>query len=158
MKLRKVLATTVVACGASLALAAAHAESGASKFHGLDKNGDGYLTKDEVSHMRGYDKAFDEADDNHDGKLTPDEFTKAESIYARQQVGGYVGDAELTAKVKAALVAQMTTKSMDVHVDTDNGRVLLSGWVSNSGERRKALQIASSVQGVREVKDSMAVR
>jgi len=49
-------------------------------------------------------------------------------------------------------------KSIDVHVETDSGRVLLSGWVSSDGERRKAIQIASSVQGVRQVKDGMTVR
>jgi len=155
MKLRRVMATTAVVCGAGLAAAAIAAQP-SDKFRSLDKNGDGYLTKDEVSHLRGYAKAFDEADDNHDGRLSADEFAKAESIYSRQQVGGYVGDAELTAKVKAALVSEM--KSIDVHVETDSGRVLLSGWVSSDGERRKAIQIASSVQGVRQVKDGMTVR
>jgi Ca2+-binding EF-hand superfamily protein len=155
MKLRQMVAMAFVLTGAGLFAATAQAQP-SEKFRSLDKNGDGVLTKDEVSHLRGYAKAFDEADDNHDGKLSPDEFVKAESIYSRQQVGGYVGDTELTTKVKAALVSQM--KSMEVHVETDNGRVLLSGWVANESERQKAIQIASGVQGVREVKDGMTVR
>jgi len=155
MKLRQMVAMAFVVSGAGLFAAAAQAQP-SDKFRSLDKNGDGYLTRDEVSQLRGYASAFDQADDNHDGKLSPDEFVKAESIYSRQQVGGYVGDTELTAKVKTALLARM--KSMDVHVETDNGRVLLSGWVSSDGERQRAIHIASSVQGVREVKDGMTVR
>lgn len=155
MKLRSMVAMAFVVSGAGLLAAPAHAQP-SDKFRALDKNGDGFLTKDEVSALRGYDKAFDEADDNHDGKLSPDEFVKAESIYDRQQVGGYVGDTELTAKVKTALVTRM--KNIDVHVETDNGRVLLSGWVSSDRERQQAVQIASGVQGVREVKDGMTVR
>ena len=155
MKLRQMVAMALVVSGAALFAAAAQAQP-SDKFRSLDKNGDGYLTKDEVSHLRGYDKAFDEADDNHDGKLSPDEFIKAESIYSRQQVGGYVGDTELTTKVKTALLTRM--KNLDVHVETADGRVLLSGWVASERERTKAIQIAFSVQGVRQVKDGMTVR
>jgi len=155
MKLRQMVTMAFVLTGAGLFAASAQAQT-SDKFHALDKNGDGFLTKDEVSHLRGYDRAFDEADENHDGKLSPDEFIKAESIYDRQRVGGYVGDTELTTKVKTALLAQM--KNLDVHVETDNGRVLLSGWVSSENERHEAVSIASSVAGVREVKDGMTVR
>ena len=153
MKLRRVVAMALVASGASLVATAAGAQP-SEKFRALDKNGDGYLSKAEAG--RDYAKAFDEADDNHDGRLSSDEFIKAESIRDRSLVGAYIGDSELTAKVKAALLQDM--KSMDVHVETDKGRVLLSGWVASEAQRNKAIQIASSVAGVREVKDGMSLR
>ena len=161
--------TMVMICAASFASLAASAASAqpagepekpqaSAKFRSLDRNGDGYLTKDEVSAIRGFDKAFDEADENHDGKLSADEFVKADSLHDRQVVGGYVDDTTLTGKVKTALLRERDLKSMDVHVASDNGRVLLSGWVANDAQRRKAIAVASHVQGVKEVKDGMSVK
>lgn len=156
MKLRQIVAMVSVASGASLFATAVYAQSSEQLFRSLDRNGDGYLTKNEVSHLRGYAKAFDKADDNHDGRLSQDEFIKAQSIYDFERLGAYVRDSELTAKVKTALLRE--TKSADVHVETDQGRVLLSGWVASQTQREKAIQIASSVQGVRQVRDGMTVR
>lgn len=163
MKLRQVAATALIASGASFATAA-YAEpndvqpANTATFRSLDRNGDGYLTRNEVSHVGSYAKSFDLADENRDGKLTPDEFIKAESIRERELAGVYAGDAALTAKVKAALAKELELKSLDVHVETDKGRVLLSGWVDNSAQQKKAYQVASRVDGVKLVKDGMTVR
>jgi hyperosmotically inducible periplasmic protein len=156
MKLRQIVAMISVASGASLFATAVYAQPSEQPFHSLDKNGDGYLTNNEVSHLRGFSKAFKEADDNHDGRLSQDEFIKAQSIYDFERLGGYLRDSELTAKVKTALLREM--KSTQVHVETDRGRVLLSGWVASPTQREKAIQIASSVQGVRQVRNGMTVR
>ena len=164
MKFRQKLLMFLIASGAGLALATAFAQptdSGgqpSERFRSLDKNGDGYIGRHEVSHLAGFGKAFDEADENHDGKLSPDEFIKADSIYGRQKIGAYVDDSALTAKVKAALARELELKSVDVHVETDKGRVLLSGWVQSDAERKKAFQVASRVEGVKQVKDAMVVR
>jgi hyperosmotically inducible protein len=115
------------------------------KFAEMDKNSDGFLSKDEVG--RDYLKAFAEADDNRDGRLDPNEFAKAEAIYDRQRVGSYVDDSLITAKVKAALV-----------VETHKGTVLLSGFVKDETTKKRALEIAKSVSGVTAVKDGMALR
>jgi len=47
---------------------------------------------------------------------------------------------------------------MAVNVETSEGRVQLSGWVDNEAQRKKALQVASRVEGVKEVKDGMSVK
>jgi len=124
----------------------------------LDKNRDGFLTLDEVRHVRDYGKAFSQADENKDGKLDAAEFLKAESIHDRLIVGKYVEDSALTAKVKAALLNEPQLKSLDVSVETLRGEVLLSGFVADEEQRRKAIQVASAVSGVVRVKDGMVVR
>ena len=163
MKLRQT-AVILVASGAGLVASGAYAEpndvqpANTATFRSLDRNGDGYLTRNEVSHVASYAKSFDLADENHDGKLTPDEFIKSASIRERELAGAYVDDAALTAKVKAALAKELELKSLDVHVETDKGRVLLSGWVDNGAQQKKAYQVASRVDGVKLVKDGMTVR
>jgi len=128
------------------------------KFRKVDRNGDGFLDKGEARHMRGYTNAFDQADENRDGKLDPSEFIKAESIYERQQIAKYVDDGVLTTKVKAALLKEPNLKSIDVHVETYQGKVLLSGWVDSAAQRERAVKAASSVQGVAAVKDGLEIK
>lgn len=128
------------------------------KFRSLDRNGDGFLTKDEASAIRGFDAAFAEADDNHDGRLNPDEFFKAESIYGRQQAGNYISDSVLTTRVKTALLRERGIKSTEVHVESSEGRVLLSGFVDTEEQKQHALRVASRVGGVRAVRDGLNVR
>jgi hyperosmotically inducible protein len=84
--------------------------------------------------------------------------TQAEATQDRERIAGYVGDATLTAKVKTALVRAPDLSAMDVNVETSNGRVLLSGFVESDEQRKKALQVASSVDGVKEVKDGMTIK
>jgi hyperosmotically inducible protein len=159
------MAMALAASAASLVVTAANAQPNdkidrvqQDKFRSLDANRDGYLTKNEVSRIRGYTQAFDKADENRDAKLSLGEFIEAEAIHDRQQVADYVGDASLTAKVKTALLRADDLKPMDVSVETDNGRVLLSGWVENEAQRKKALQVASRVEGVKQVKDGMTLK
>jgi hyperosmotically inducible protein len=128
------------------------------KFRGLDHDGDGFLSKSETSQIEGYDAAFSEADENRDGRLSPDEFTKAESIHDRAMLGKYVDDGVLTARVKTALLRERGLKSTDVSVESYRGRVLLSGFVQDDEQRKKALLVASKVSGVASVKDGMTVR
>ena len=142
-----------------VALPAAAASSGrAGDFAALDANHDGYLSKSEAGKLQGFDKAFSEADANHDGRLDHDEFVKAGAIYDRMRLGKYVDDSVITAKVKAKLVAEEKLKGFDISVETDHGRVLLSGFVNSPQLRTRALQIASSVEGVRGVHDGIVVQ
>lgn len=167
MKLSRAIprvATIAVAAAAALcvtppAFAGDATASGNAKFQSLDKNKDGFLTKDEVQGIRGdYSKAFDEADANKDGKLDPGEFLKAEAIHERQVTGTYVDDSIVTTRVKAALLKQPKLKSMDVSVETYNGEVLLSGFVRDEAQRAAAKKTAMRVSGVASVKDAMVVR
>src|SRR5712692_8402007 len=91
-------------------------------------------------------------------KLDRSEFIKAESIYERQQIVKYVDDGVLTTKVKAALLKEPNLKSIDVHVETYQGKVLLSGWIDSAAQRERAVKVAWSVPGVVAVLDALELK
>lgn len=152
------LAASAAFAAALVFAASANEQMPNAKFNALDKNKDGVLSLDEVKGQRSYVRAFDAADANKDGKLDRDEFVNAEAIHDRIVAGKYVDDSVLTARVKTALLQEPDLKSLDVSVQTQNGVVLLSGFVRDEGQRRKALKAAGGVSGVASVKDAMAVR
>jgi hyperosmotically inducible periplasmic protein len=67
-------------------------------------------------------------------------------------------DAAITAKVKAAILAEPGLKSLQINVDTNGATVTLSGNVDNADLRERAKQIASSTSGVKGVVDQLAVK
>jgi len=72
--------------------------------------------------------------------------------------GQYIDDRAITAKVKAKLVDDPTTKARNINVDTYRGVVQLSGFVESQQEKDRATEIARSVGGVREVKNDLVIR
>ncbi|HKI65442.1 MAG TPA: BON domain-containing protein [Burkholderiales bacterium] len=150
-----------VALGACLALAALHAKAAgaprADDFAALDTNHDGYLSRSEAA-KTGFGRAFEQGDTNHDGRLDRDEFVKAGANYDRVRIASYVDDSMITTKVKAKLVAEEKLKGFQIGVETDHGRVLLSGFVDSPKLRERALQIASKVEGVLDVRNAIVVR
>ncbi len=62
------------------------------------------------------------------------------------------GDTALTAKVSAALADQK-----DIAVTSNGGVVVLKGVVASTDEGTKAIQAASAVAGVKEVKSELTV-
>lgn len=129
-----------------------------AEFVKLDVNRDGYLSRDEVRHIRDYDKAFAEADRNGDGRLDASESIMAHSLHERALAARVAADSFITAKVKTALLREKNLDSLDVSVETYRNEVLLSGFVKDETQRAKAVQVASSVSGVDRVKDGLAVR
>jgi len=129
-----------------------------AEFRKLDRNGDGYLAFSEVRHLEGYDKAFSEADRNRDGKLDATESITAQQLYERAQAARYAEDTWITTKVKVALLREKDLDSNAVSVETVDQQVLLSGFVDDATQKRKALLVASRVEGVKDVKDGLQVR
>ncbi len=66
-------------------------------------------------------------------------------------------DAVITTKVKTALAADDPGLAMDVNVDTNNGEVLLSGFVDNDADRARAEKAATAIDGVRKVYNELMV-
>jgi len=57
------------------------AELAISAFHKLDQDNKGYVTRDDVAQMPGFESAFAQADQNRDGRLNASEFNSAWAIY-----------------------------------------------------------------------------
>jgi osmotically-inducible protein OsmY len=80
------------------------------------------------------------------------------STPTQQSAGQAVDDGVVTAKVKAALVADPVTKAHQINVETFKGTVQLSGFVETDEARSRALQLTRDVEGVKRVKDALEVR
>lgn len=76
----------------------------------------------------------------------------------QRTVGQTIDDAEITARVKAALIEDDTAKARDVDVETRSGIVQLSGFVNSEAEKIAAEDEARAVEGVADVKSALIVR
>lgn len=77
---------------------------------------------------------------------------------AGANAGRVVDDSVITGKVKAALVADTTTKAYQISVETFEGVVQLSGFVDSTEARSRAGQVAKQVDGVKNVKNELELR
>jgi hyperosmotically inducible protein len=73
-------------------------------------------------------------------------------------VGNKVDDGIITTKVKAALLADASVKSLDIAVVTRKGEVQLSGFVNNQGQIDHAVEVAHTIEGVSSVGNQMSVK
>ena len=69
-----------------------------------------------------------------------------------------VNDAVITTKIKADLFAEPELKALAIDVDTENGVVNLSGFVSSKAEADRAVRLAKGVKGVTKVQNSLKVK
>jgi hyperosmotically inducible periplasmic protein len=77
---------------------------------------------------------------------------------AADKTAAVTEDAAITAKVKAAILAEPGLKTLQINVDTNGATVTLSGTVDNADLRERAKQIASSTSGVKGVVDQLTVK
>src|SRR5688500_15160127 len=77
---------------------------------------------------------------------------------AAANAGRVVDDSVITGKVKAALVADPTTKAHQISVETFKGVVQLSGFVDSSEAKQRATQVAGDIEGVKNVKNELELR
>jgi osmotically-inducible protein OsmY len=73
-------------------------------------------------------------------------------------VGAYVDDTAITTAVKARYVENKDVDASSIRVETLNGTVMLSGFAKNSTEKSTAETLAWKVNGVKAVKNEIAVR
>ncbi|MET0267141.1 MAG: BON domain-containing protein [Duganella sp.] len=69
-----------------------------------------------------------------------------------------VADSVITTKIKTELMAEPSLKSLDVKVETNNGKVSLSGFVPSQAEADRAATVARNVKGVSDVQNSLRVK
>ncbi len=66
-------------------------------------------------------------------------------------------DTWITMKTKIALMTTDHVSAADLNVDTVNGVVTLHGKVATEGEKSKAEQVASKIDGVKSVKNLLQI-
>jgi osmotically-inducible protein OsmY len=84
--------------------------------------------------------------------------TAVSSAAFAESAGQYVDDSAVTAKVKAALLADKQLKATQVSVETNQGTVQLSGTVDSKDQESKAVHDANQVAGVKSVNDLLQIR
>jgi hyperosmotically inducible periplasmic protein len=76
----------------------------------------------------------------------------------QETVGAYVDDTAITTAVKARFVENNEVAASSISVETLNGTVMLSGFAKNTTEKNTAEVLAMKVNGVKVVKNEIAVR
>ncbi|MEZ0344455.1 MAG: BON domain-containing protein [Caldimicrobium sp.] len=69
----------------------------------------------------------------------------------KRSIGRYLDDKEITARIKAKFIADPELKALSIDVDTLNGVVTLTGVVERESQRERAVRLAKSVEGVKQV-------
>lgn len=76
----------------------------------------------------------------------------------QESVGAYVDDTAITTSVKARFVDNKEVDASAISVETLNGTVMLSGFAKSGNEKSMAESIARKVNGVKSVKNEIAIR
>jgi len=139
------------------------------EFQKLDVNHDGFVSREEAKQNASVSAAFSQADMNKDGKLNEDELIKALSISQRDAVAKiadngvsaakqYARDSEVTAKVKSALLGAEGLRSLEISVQTNNGKVQLAGFVGSKAQIAQAEKIAERESGAKSVLNKLTLK
>lgn len=76
----------------------------------------------------------------------------------QSSTGEYLDDSVITSKVKAKLLEDKEVSGLAVNVETFKGVVQLSGFAETEAERQKAVQLARSVGGVKDIKNDIRLK
>jgi osmotically-inducible protein OsmY len=135
-------------------IAFAPAAAAQSGFSGLDRDGDGYLSRLEAAAAPEIARRFAQFDLDRDRRLSPAEYAAARDEENRRAQR----DAALTARVKEALVSANGLHARSIAVETYEGRVQLSGFVPVPDMASRAGRVVAGVSGVRTVHNDIAVK
>jgi hyperosmotically inducible periplasmic protein len=76
----------------------------------------------------------------------------------QETVGAYVDDAAITTAVKGRYIDNKDVDATSIRVETLNGTVMLSGFAKSATEKTTAEALAWKVNGVKAVKNELAIR
>jgi len=76
----------------------------------------------------------------------------------QETTGAYIDDSVITTQVKSRFVDSKEVDAAAISVETLNGTVMLSGFAKSATEKNTAESIARKVNGVKSVKNEIAVR
>lgn len=128
------------------------------EFNVLDANGDGKLTAAETVKDDIVKNGFAKADKNNNRTLDEDEFATYKSKVQQEKSKKAASDGAITTKIKSKYLVEKNFKSFKVSVETQDGVVLLSGFVENESTKKRAGDIAAGVSGVKSVKNALVVK
>jgi hyperosmotically inducible protein len=123
-------------------------------FVALDRNRDGYISKVEALANPEVHKRFAAFDADKDGRLSEAEYALAMEDNDKR----VLQDSVITARVKAALLAEKGIPSLSISVETYEARVQLAGFVKAPDIVSRAGRVTAGVTGVRTVHNNIAVR
>jgi len=82
---------------------------------------------------------------------------KLDETHKDNSIGDRIDDASITARVKLAFAKDPAVSAYKLDVDTSRGIVTLSGPVKTSTEAQRAISVAESVHGVKQVNSVLTV-
>lgn len=130
----------------------------AQAFKALDSDGNGKLSKKEATKDKDIKNAFSKADKNHNGSLDQDEFAAYKSKVDGAENKQAAADSAITAKIKSKYLVEKNLSSFKISVETKDNTVILSGFVDSAEQKVRAEKIATSVDGVKSVKNALVVK
>jgi osmotically-inducible protein OsmY len=75
-----------------------------------------------------------------------------------ESTGEYVEDSVITTRLKAAVLAEPSLRSMEINVETFKGRVQLSGFVNSQADIDRTVAMVRGMSGVSSVKNDMRLK
>jgi osmotically-inducible protein OsmY len=75
-----------------------------------------------------------------------------------ESTGEYLDDSVLTTKVKTSILGDSKLKVMQIEVESFKGIVQLSGFVDSQAAADRAVKLARTVPGVKQVNNSLIVK
>ena len=120
----------------------------------LDRNADGLISRIEALGNPEIQKRFAAFDGDKDGLLSESEYTHAVEDNNKR----ILHDSTITARVRAALLAAKGIPSLQIAVETYEGRVQLKGFVNAPDIVSRAGRVTAAVSGVRTVHNDIAVK
>jgi hypothetical protein len=123
-------------------------------FVALDRNRDGFISKVEALGNSEVHKRLGAFDRDRDGRLSEAEHAAAMEDNQKR----ILADSIITARVKAALLAEKGIPSLSISVETYEGSVQLSGFVKAPELVSRAGRVTAGVSGVRTVHNNIGVR
>lgn len=71
--------------------------------------------------------------------------------HQKNNIDTYISDSAITASIKGKYLADDLIRGLNIHIDTEKGRVTLSGAVSSKEAKDRAEIIAKNTNGVVEM-------
>lgn len=130
----------------------------------VDVDRDGTVSLVEFQAQGGVVAAFRAHDTDDNGRLDRAEYAhlarpdSAASLSAYASLNAYIRDTVITAQIKAMMFEHIDGEGLDVNIETQAGRVALSGWVKSPDQIARAETLAAGVPGVLSVRNDLQVR